>query len=185
MGKVSELIGTVVCGQPEYDRTVDEECFNTIQVKFRGLQISVLYSALTCTSQFRDGTKIKVVGCLMSDVRKNKYPKFYIYAHSISEVDIDSAPTNLIYFSCMVNNVREYTTNSRCIDILPLVATDTSPIGTLSVLYLCARKGDARRLMNIEKGYTLEGWGYLKCYRDVYEICIMKITNLEEILTKD
>jgi hypothetical protein len=61
------------------------------------------------------------------------------------------------------------------------VAADGSPLNTTSVLYLCARMQAARKLRNKEKGYTIVGRGYLKQFRDIYEILITKVENLDEL----
>ena len=181
MGKVSELIGVVVDGTPTPNREIDGEKFNTIKVSFRDTVIPVLCSEHVNTTVFDKGTKVKVVGCLMSDIEDNQLPVFNFYANSIELTDMDAESTNLINFSCTVTKVREFKTNSRCVDILPLVASDGSPLHTTSVLYLCAHSSVARKLKDKKKGYTISGTGYLKAFRDIYEILIVNVDNLDEL----
>lgn len=181
MGKVSELIGTVVDGKLTPNREIDGEKFYTIKVAFRETEILVLFSEYVNTQEFPKDTKVKVVGCLMSDIEEGKLPVYYFYANSIEAVDMDTETTNLINFSCTVTKVKEFKTNSRCVDILPLVASDGSPLNTTSVLYLCARSSVARKLKDKPKGYTISGTGYLKPFRDIYEIYIVDVDNLDEL----
>lgn len=182
MGKVSELVGKVVNAKPVQDREIDGEQFFTIDVQFRDTTIPVLYSSCITDKEFEEGTKVRVTGCLMSDVKQKELPKFYFYANSIVSADMDEETTNEINFSCNVTKVKEISADSHCVDILPLVASDSTPLDTTSVLYLCARNGLARRLKNRERGYTITGRGYLKQFRDIYEVYITHVDNLSEIL---
>ena len=181
MGKVSELVGIVTDGKLTPNREIDGEKFNTIKVSFRETEILVLFSEHVNSQEFPKDAKVKVIGCLMSDIAEGKLPVFYIYANSIELVDIDTETTNLVNFSCTVTKVREFKTNSRCVDILPLVASDGSPLHTTSVLYLCAKASIARKLKDKPKGYTISGTGYLKAFRDIYEVYIVDVDNLEEL----
>jgi len=182
MGKVSVLIGTVVDGKLKSNRTIDGEKFFTIDMNFRGTIIPVLFSEYVNNEEFEEDTKLQVTGCLMSDIAENQLPVFYFYANSFEKVDIDAETTNVINFSCTVTKVREFKTNGRCVDLLPLVTSDGSPLNTTSVFYLCAKGSLARKLKDKAKGYTITGTGYLKAYRDVYEVYIMTVDNLDEIL---
>lgn len=181
MGKVSELVGKIVDGELKLNRNINGEKFYTILASFHDTVIPVLFSSYVNSVQFDTDSKIKVSGCLMSDIARDKLPVFYLYANSIEQVDIDTETTNQINFSCTVTKVREFKTNSRCVDILPLVAADGSPLNTTSVLYLCAKNSIARKLKDKEKGYTITGTGYLKAFRDIYEIYINSVDNLDEL----
>lgn len=182
MGKVSKLIGCIIDGKPKLNRTVDNEDFYTIDVSFRDTVIPVLYSQyLTDTEEFEKDTKIEVTGCLMSDINEG-LPVFYVYANSIESADIDAETTNKVTFSCQVTKVKDFSADSRCVDILPLVTSDVSPLDTTSILYLCARGSLARKLKGKEKGYVIEGEGYLKAFRDIYEVYITHVDNLNSIL---
>lgn len=183
MSNVSELIGEVVAGKLQINRIIEDECFYTVLVKFHGTVIPVLFSQYVRFDDFEKGSKVKVIGCLMSDVVEGQLPIFYIYANSIESVDIDMETTNRINFSCKVTKVREFKTNSRCIDILPLVACYGSPLNSTSVLYLTAYSGIARKLKDVVSGYTINGVGYLKAFRDIYEIYITDIENLDQIVS--
>ncbi len=181
MGKVSTMIGTVVDGIPKLDRVINGEEFHTIEVDFRGTQITLLYSTIVCTREFATNTKVKVVGCLMSEIPKKSIPVFYFYCHSIEEVDIDSEPTNTINFSCVVTKVGKFTVNSRCEDLLPVTAFDGSPIRTTTLLFLYIRGAFARRLKDKPKGYVIQGSGYLCKYRSGYEILVTDVSNIDEL----
>lgn len=182
MGKVSTLIGEVVDGKLKKNREVDGEEFYTIQVSFRGTEIPVLFSKFVNDTEYPENTKLAVTGCIMSDISGGKLPKFYFYANKMEVVDIDEETTNIINFTCTVTKVREFKTNSRCVDILPLVGSDGSPLSSTSILYLCLRSSIARKLKDKPKGYTLTGTGYLKPYKDIYEIYVATVDNLDELL---
>lgn len=182
MSKVSELIGSVVDGTLVPNRIIDNEQFYTIQVSFRDTVIPVLFSQFVNEESFTPDTKLKVTGCVMSDIAGGQLPVFYFYANAIEVVELDSEETNLVNFSCTVTKVREMKSNTRCVDILPLVAADGSPLSTTSILYLCARNGIARKLKTKEKGYTITGSGYLKQFRDIYEIYVTNVDNLDELI---
>lgn len=181
MGKVSTLIGEVIDGSPKFNRQVKDEKFFTIEVNFNGTQIPVIYSEYSVEHEFDNNSKVRVTGSLMSDKSKtkSKLPVFYFFANSIESVDIDEDTTNLINFSCKVTKVREKQVNTRGVDLLPLVASDGSPLDTTSILYLCARGRDARKLKDSLKDSTITGTGYLKQFRDVYEIYIMSVEVAE------
>ena len=182
MSKFSELIGSVVDGSLVPNRVIDGEQFYTIIVSFRDTKIPVLFSEFVNTKVFEKDTKLRVSGCVMSDIAGGKLPVFYFYANAIEVEALDSEETNIVNFSCQVTKVREMQHNSKCIDILPLVASDGSPLRTTSILYLCARTGIARKLKNKEKGYVITGSGYLKQFRDIYEIYITNVENLDELV---
>lgn len=172
MSNVSTLVGNVLNGKPEFNREIDGEKFYTIDVEFKSVTIKVLISEYICAGRvFED--KISVTGCLMSDVyRKGKLPVFYFYANKIVAADMDAEVNNLVNFSVTVTKVRDFNHNEQCKDILPLVGSAGSPLSTTSVLYLCTINSLARKLKDIPKGYTLTGTGYLKKFRDIYEIYV-------------
>lgn len=181
MGKVCELVGVVIDGNPKENRFINGERFMTISVSFRNTIIPVLFSEYNNVEHYEEGVKLRVTGCVMSDKNNGTLPVFYFYANKIELADYDEESTNEVNFSCTVTKVKEFTTNTRCIDILPLVASDSSPLKTTSILNLCARNADARKLKDKPKGYTITGKGYLTPYRDIYEIYI---TEIESIVDK-
>lgn len=171
MGKVSTLIGNVLDGVPKFNRSIDGEKFYTIDVEFKEVRIKVLMSEYVSAGRtFED--KISVTGCLMSDVHKGKLPVFYFYANAIESVDLDTELTNTINFTVTITKVREFKQNDRSKDILPLVGSNGSPLCATSVFYLCTINSLARRLKDVPKDYVLSGTGYLKAFRDVYEIYV-------------
>lgn len=181
MGKVSTLIGSVVTGETEFNRTINNEDFYTVLVNFRGTKIDVLYSKYTYPGVFTKDTKIKVVGSFMSINKRNDFSDYYIYAHSITEVDFDEDTTNLINFSCTITKVKNMTVGARCNDTLPLIGKDKSPLNSVSVIYLCVRDADARRLQSKPPGYVIQGKGYIKKYRSIHEILVTEIENLDKL----
>lgn len=184
MREVSELVGSVINGTPTLNRTTDDdEKFYTIDVSFYGTNIPVLFSSYVNSQSFEKDSKIKVTGSVMSDMGSDKLPVFYFYANAIEVVDKDTNTSNEIFFSYKVIRVKEFTQNNRGVDILPLIGNKQSPLDTWSLAFLCARGSVARKLKDVPAGYTIEGRGYLKQFRDVYEIFINEVTNLDEILT--
>lgn len=181
MGKVSELIGEVVDGKLKENRKIDGETFYTIQVSFRDTVIPVLFSSYVNDTEYPKNTKLKVIGCLMSDIKPGNLPVFYFYANTITPAEIDEETTNIVHFSCVVTKVRDFKTNNRCVDILPLVGSDGSPLNSTSIFYLCTRSAIARKLKDKPKGYTISGSGYLKQFRDIYEINVISVDNLDEL----
>ena len=176
MSKQSVLVGTVVDGTPKLNRTVHNEKFYTIDVEFKGTVIPVLISEYSLQEAYSD--TIQVTGCVMSDFKKGELPRFYFYANDITNVDADTPVTNEINFCGKVTKNRGFTTNSRCRDILALTLSDTSPVGGVSVLYVCIRDTSARELKDHSVPYEVEGKGYLKPYRDVYEILVTEINTV-------
>lgn len=174
MKKVSVLIGEVVDGTPKDYFMVHDETFKTIRVAFLDAEIDVVISEYVAAESY-DG-KVKVTGYLASHVTRGSKPVFYFFANSIEETDADVPVTNEVNFSYNVTKVNKSKVNGRGIDILPLVVADYTSLQTTSVLYLCIRGKDARRLQNKPKGYTIEGKGYLKQYRDIYEIITTDVT---------
>lgn len=173
MSTVSKLVGNVIDGKPKFNREVKGEKFYTIDVQFLEAKIKVLISEYLVKESY-DGV-IEVTGCIMSDFKKKELPQFYFYANSIQNVDLDTPLTNELNFAGEVTKVGDFTTNARCRDILPLVMSTSSPLETTSVLYLCTRDRTARMLKDKSSKYNVEGTGYLKQYRDVYEILVTRI----------
>ncbi len=183
MGKISEIVGVVVDGTLVKNRVEHGEVFYTITVRFCNTEIPVLFSAYVNTTVFENDVKVKVTGCLMSDIRNVKLPKFYFYANKIELEDIDAECTDVINFSCTVTKNKGFGMNSRCEEILSLVGADKTPLGSTSILYLCVKGKSARCLKDKEKGYVIIGKGHLKAYRDIHEIIVTEISNLEQITT--
>ena len=176
MNKQSVIVGAVIDGTPKLNRTVRNEKFYTIVVEFKGTEIPVLISEYNLREEYSD--TIQVTGCVMSDFKKGELPKFYFYANAIENVDADTPLSNEIYFCGKVTKNRGFTTNARCRDILALSLSDMSPVCGVSVLYVSARDAVARKLKDRPVPYEVAGRGYLKAYRDVYEIIV---TEIEEV----
>lgn len=174
MSRTSVLVGTVIEGDPVENRVINNEKFYTIKARFHKAEIRVLYSQYTFSGTFNKDSMISVTGCLMSDIKQGSRPEFYLYANKIEVVDLDTESTNTLNFRCSITRVKDFCINSRCIEILPLVAAEKNPLGATSVLYITAHDGIARKLKDKDKGYTLMGEGYLRSYRDIFDITITK-----------
>lgn len=173
MSEVSKLIGEVVNGEPKFHHEHDGESFYTIDVQFLDARIDVMFSEYILQGQYSG--KVQVTGYLASTVVKNEKPQFFFYANLIESVDIDTPLTNELNFTYKVTKVSDFKVNRHGVDILPLVASDYTALHTTSVLYLCVRGKGARRLKNKEKGYYISAKGYLKQYRDIYEVIILDL----------
>lgn len=181
MSRICDLVGVVVDGTLVEDRVVNGEVFYTIKVEFVDVEIPLLFSAYNNTTVFENGTKIRVKGCFLSDVKEQQLPKSYIYATSIEIEDIDAEPSKEINFSCTVTKVKDGKVDHRCNEVITLVASDMSPLDTITILSLSVRGAYARRLKGRKKGYAIKGCGNLKKYRDIHQIDVTEITNMDEI----
>lgn len=185
MGKISEIVGVVTDGKIIENRVYASEVFYTIKVKFLNVEIPVLFSAYINNKDLEEGSKIRVKGCLMSDIRKDQLPQFYFYAHEINYEDADAECTNEVSFVCTITKIKEFTVNSNGKAILSLVGADNNPLGLPSIIYMYLSNRDARRLKNREKGYVIMGKGRIRAYKDIYEICVTEVDNIDQIVSPD
>ena len=181
MRNVSELVGVVVDGNPVRYQEINNEQFYYITVKFRNTKIRVLYSTYSCNERFAEGTKIEVVGTLMSFTRRKTFPDFFFYANRIERADPDAMSTNSIEFECKISKVKPLAVGVQSADTLPLIGNNRSPLNKTSTIYLYIRDGDARRLQNKEAGYIIRGKGYMKNYKDVIEILVTDVENMDNL----
>lgn len=177
MNDRSVITGEVVDGTVTHNRTVSSEAFNTVLISFRNNVIPVLFSEFLDFPECKAGDKIIVTGTLMSDWEVGKPTTYYFYASKFELTDIDAETNNEINFDVFVTKVKELTTDGRGRDILPLMANKRSPLHTTSVLQLCAIDETARKLSRNKKGFQLSGKGYLKSFRDIFEILITSINE--------
>ncbi|MCM1215115.1 MAG: hypothetical protein NC548_11415 [Lachnospiraceae bacterium] len=175
MGKVSKLIGEVIAGEPVFWDEIDEESYYKIRVRFLDAEIDVVFSEYILQGMFSG--KVEVTGYLASRITKGEKPDFYFHANLIESVDLDTPISNKVTFAYKVTKVGKFKVSQRGVDLLPLVASDYTAQHSTSVLYLCVRGKGARKLKDKEKGYYISGEGFLKQYRDIYEIIIL---NLED-----
>lgn len=173
MSKLSTLIGEVIDGEPKLHHTTDGENFYTISVSFLDATVDVMFSEYI-KQDYYEG-KVSVTGYLASTPRRGTTPYFYIFGSKIESVDIDTQVTNELEFTCKVTKVGDFKVNKRAVEVLPLVASDYTVNHTTSVLYLCLRGKDARRLYSKKPGYYLAGRGYLKQYRNICEIRVVEL----------
>lgn len=170
----STLIGTVLEGVPVFEKEIRGEKFYTILVQFFDAPMKVLMSEYVMTSKY-EGT-IAVTGCVTSTHKRKTLPKFYFYASTIEAVDIDTPLSNEISFDGKIVKIGEFKLNTRNHDILPLVLKSSSPFHKQdTILYLCTKNTDARLLKDKPPGYNVTGTGYLKAYKDIFEVLVTSI----------
>lgn len=168
MSKVSKLIGEVVDGTPRDYARLSGELFKAITVQLLDARIDVVISEFVAEEQYSG--KIEITGYLASNAQKGSSPIFFLFANEIQNVPDDTPITNKVQFRYKVTKVSKFKSNSRGVDLLPLVAADYTAHQTTSVIYLCIRGINARKLKDKKPGYHITGEGYLKQYRDIYEI---------------
>lgn len=169
MSNISTLVGVVIDGVPTLDREVHSEKFYSITVDFCGVTIPVVFSEYVKVDPELVG-KITVRGCLASDVKRGKIPKFYFYANSVDPADADAEPSCNIDFELKVTKSKGFQQNKQGRDILPLVCSTGNPISGTSVIYLCLMNSAARKFKDMDIGYTIYGTGSLNAFRDIYEV---------------
>lgn len=180
MSKVSTMCGEVLDGNYTFHHEEKGEKFYTINVKFRDAIIDVMLSQYLLEDKPMSG-KINVTGFLASIPKRKDKPYFYFYANLVERVDIDAPLTNDVNFNYKVTHSSDFKTNSRGHDLLPLVASDYNALHQTAVLYLCARDQHARVLKSRTKNYFITGSGYLKQYRNIYEILIKDIDEIKDV----
>jgi hypothetical protein len=177
MSKISVLVGEVVNGEPtlfnRLNQEIKNEKFYYIEVQFLDAKIKVVFSEYIKQEKYYG--KIAVTGYLASLLNEEGKPDFFFYANLIESVDLDTPITNEISFTYKVTKTSRFKANSRGVDILPLVVADYTAQKTTSVLYLCARGQVARRLKDKPHGYYITGNGYLKQYRNIYEVIVLDL----------
>lgn len=177
MSKISVLTGEVINGLPYDYIRINNETFKAIKVMFLEADIDVVISEHLAKEEYSG--KINVTGYLASYVSKGDKPQFFFFANNIEDADEDAPLTNKVTFYSRVTKVSSFKTSSRGLDILPLVLADYNPHKMTSVLYACLRGKHAREYKDKEKGYYISGEGYLKRYRDIYEIIVTDIFEEE------
>lgn len=180
MSIISTMYGEVLDGEYKFHHEVGDEKFYTINVKFRDAIIDVMLSQYLREDLPLKG-KVKVTGFLASIPARKDVPYFYFYANLIERVDVDTPITNDVKFNYKVTHTSKFKTNNRGVDMLPLVASDYNPLHQTSVLYLCARDVNARMLKDRPMNYFITGSGYLKQYRDIYEILIHTVEEIKDV----
>ena len=171
MSVVSKLIGEVIDGTPRDYLILNGEHFLAIEVMFLDAPIDVLVSEYVKQESYSG--KVEVTGYLASTPSKEGHPTFYFMANSIENVPDDTPISNTVNFKYKVTKVSKFKANSRGIDLLPLVVADYTAHQTTSVIYMCLRGALARKHKDKPAGYYISGEGYLKHYRDIYEIIVM------------
>lgn len=171
MSVTSKLVGEVTNGTPRDYLILNGEHFYAIEVQFLDAPIDVLVSEYVKQDVYSG--KVEVTGYLASTPSKEGHPTFYFLANSIESVPEDTPITNKVGFKYKVTKVSKFKANSRGIDLLPLVVADYTPHQTTSVIYMCLRGALARKHKDRGANYYISGEGYLKKYRDIYEIIVM------------
>ena len=174
MSIVSKLVGEVIDVSPRDFARISGETFKAITVQLLDAKIDVVISEFVAKESYEG--KVEITGYLASKVQKGTVPLFFIFANEIVEVPEDTAITNKVQFRYKVTKVSKFKVNSRGVDLLPMVAADYTAHQTTSVIYLCVRGLNARKLKDKKPGYYVAGEGYLKQYRDIYEIITTEVT---------
>lgn len=175
MSKISKLVGEVVDGEPVFCFEDDDEQYFSITVRFLNATIKVVFSEYIIQGHYSG--KVEVTGYLASDFQSKNNIDFYLHANAIESVDIDTPSSNTLQFTYKVTKVGKMKANQRGVDVLPLVVSDYTSRQTTSVLYLCVRGKWARKLKDMQKGYYITGEGYLKQYRNVYEVIVLNLAD--------
>lgn len=183
MSKVNELIGEVIDGVPKLSKEINGEQFYTIRVHFNEVDIDVMMSEYLKKDEFKG--KICVTGYLITFTRYQEKPYGAIYANKISQASFDADLTNEVCFSYKITKIYDLKFNKQGIDILPIICADYTSLKTTSVIYLCLRGKLARQLKDAEPGIRINGRGYLKQYRDIFEILVTELEDSEAPETEE
>lgn len=183
MGLACTIIGEIVDPTATVDRLCGdkslgevEEKFYTVQVNLRSCTIPMLISEFNLDKVVIG--KVKITGSLFSDCIPSQLPRFYLYANKLEAAEPDVELTNEVAFTGTVTKVKEASVDAFGRDVLPMYVSTVSPLNTESVLYLALKNQLARVNKNRKPRFKVRGTGYIKPFRDVYEI---HVTQLEVI----
>lgn len=172
-----ELIGEIVdptltvdrkCGDASLGEV--EETFYKVDLVLRGCTIPLIISEFSAEQVIKG--KVKITGSLFSDYVAKQIPRFYIYANKVEAAEPDAELTNEISFMCRVTKIKELTSDSYGRDVLFMYASTCSPLNTESVLFLVLKNQMARVNKNRQPNFNITGTGFIKPFRDVYEILV-------------
>lgn len=175
MGFQCELIGEIVDPTPTVDRKCGdaslgevEETFYAVEVHLRSCTIPVLISEYNLDQVIKG--KVKITGSLFSDYVSNQIPRFYIYVNKLEPADPDVELTNEVSYMGTVTKIKPITTDAFGRDVLFMYVSTVSPLNTESVLFLVLKNQLARVNKDRTPHFKVRGTGYIKPFRDVYEI---------------
>ncbi len=184
MGYTCELIGEIldpdsitvdrVCGDVDLGEV--EETFYAVDCKIHSCTIKLLISEFN-KDQIVKG-KVKITGSLFSDYVSGQLPSFYIYANKLEAADPDADLTNEITFTGTVTKIKPITVDSYGRDVLFMYVSTVSPLKTESVLFLALKNQLARLNKDRTPHFKVRGSGYIKPFRDVYEIIATRLEVL-------
>lgn len=175
MGYTCELIGEIVdpsatvdriCGDPSLGEV--EEKFYTVQVKLHSCTIPMLVSEVNLDQIIKG--KVKITGSLFSDYVSAQLPRFYIYANKLEAADPDVELTNEVTFMGTVTKIKPMSFDAFGRDVLFMYVSTVSPLSTESLLFLVLKNQFARINKDRKPHFKVRGTGYIKPFRDVYEI---------------
>lgn len=180
MSRVSELVGVIRDPTPKLNRIVGDESsgqplekFYTVDIILRDCTIPLVISEYSL-GDVCVGT-VRVTCSLFSDFQQNQLPMFYLYCNRIEPVEPDTPMTNVVNFSGTVTKVKPLTVDAAGRDVLPMILSDTSPMQSDSVLYLNLKNQMARVNQNRKPRFKVQGCGFIKPYKDIYEIHVQEI----------
>ena len=175
MGCVCEIIGEItdtttvidrVCGDKSLGEV--EEKFYKVDVNLRQCTIPMVISEFNLDKIIKG--KVKITGSLFSDCVPSQLPRFYIYANKLEPADPDVELTNEVAFTGTVTKVKPASVDAFGRDVVSMYISTVSPLNTESVLVL---KGQMARINKTKSPrFKVNGTGYVKPYRDVYEVLV-------------
>lgn len=177
MGLTCEIIGEIVdptltvdrkCGDASLGEV--EETFYKVDLELRGCTIPLIISEFSADEIIKG--KVKITGSLFSDYVAKQIPRFYIYANKVEAAEPDVELTNEVSFMGQVTKIKELTHDSYGRDVLFMYASTVSPLNTESVLFLVLKNQLARVNKDKQPHFKVAGTGYIKPFRDVYEILV-------------
>ena len=120
MTTVSTLTGEVIDGIPVLYKTINNEKFYTIRVKFRSCDINVMISEHIMQEEYTG--VIKVTGYLASFRVKDGSSKYdYVFVGTqIEQAEVDSVYTNLVNFCYKVTHVGNLCVNDFGVEVLTI-----------------------------------------------------------------
>lgn len=184
MGCVCEIIGEIkdtsttidrVCGDPSLGEV--EERFYCVNVELRACTIPMVISEFNLDKIIKG--KVKITGSLFSDCVPSQLPRFYIYANKLEPADPDVELTNEVAFTGTVTKVKPASVDAFGRDVVSMYLSTVSPLNTESVLFLVLKGQMARINKNLSPRFKVNGTGYIKPYRDVYEVLVTKFEVIQ------
>lgn len=183
MGYTCELVGEIEDSTATVDRVVGDkdlgeetETFYSVKVKLKTCEIPILVSEYNLDQIIKG--KVRITGSLFSDYVSNQIPRFYVYANKLEAADPDEELTNEVSYMGTVTKIKPLSHDSYGRDVLFMYVSTVSPLNSESLLFLVLKNQLARVNKDRKPHFKVRGTGYIKKYRDVYEIIATKFEVL-------